>query len=168
MRDLTTMRVTYNYLSESLLDDVFSPFKKNYGGGLDDISFYRPQVRGGNIFGVVGNLFRKAFPIIKSLILPELGTFSKNLTHDYGENGNFRNSLKKNLINSGKNIGRRIIGGKRTKTNCRKKCNSKKKRKNPPKNRSKTDILKNKNKRKNTKKNRKRVNDIFNSNEFTF
>ena len=118
------MRVQYNYLNEAELDSVLNPFK-NYGGGLDDISYYRPQVRGGNIFGIVGNLFRKAFPIIKSLILPELGTLAQNVTHDYAKNGGFRNSFKKNLSTSAKNIGRKILGGKRVQS--RKKCNSSKK-----------------------------------------
>ena len=125
------MRVQYNYLSEAELDSVLNPFK-NYGGGLDEISYYRPQVRGGNIFGIVGNLFRKAFPIIKSLVLPELGTLAQNVTHDYAQHGQFRDSFKKNLSTSAKNIGRKILGGKRVQS--RKKCNSSKKKKQRKKN----------------------------------
>ena len=104
------MRVLYRHLTENQFNHIFHPFNVR-GGGLSDISFYEP--RGGGIFGVVGNLVRRVLPIIKSLLVPEFGSFANNFSNDYMQNNNFRESVKSNLIKSGKNIGRRVIGGSR-------------------------------------------------------
>lgn len=149
------MRVQYIQLNEVDLDEILGPYNLR-GGGLSDINVYQP--RGGSFFGVVGSILRRAIPIIKSLIVPELGTFAQNLTNDIGQNVNFRQSLRKNLVTSGKNIGRRLVGGRRVRKKNIKKTNRKSKRK-PAKRRRRKAVL---------KKKSRPVNDIFTSNQYSF
>ena len=152
------MRVEYRLLSDHDFDTIFFNGATR-GGGLSDISYYRP-VRGAGIFGVFGRLLRKAIPIIKSLIVPELPTFAKNFSDDYAKNNSLHTSLKRNLVRSGKNIGKRVLGG------------SRKKKKNV-KNAKKYKKKKRKNSKKPLKKNSKGIKtkkqcDVFNSREFNF
>ena len=151
-----TMRVEYRLLSDHDFDSIFFNDGAR-GGGLSDISFYHP-VKGAGIFGVFGRLLRKAIPIIKSLIVPELPTFAKNFSDDYAKNNNLRSSLKRNLARSGKNIGKRVLGGARKKKSIVKnvkKC--KKRRKNSKNPLKKIDRTKS-----------EKQCDIFNSSDFNF
>ena len=156
---INTMRVEYVNLTEDQFNDIFFPVNVR-GNGLADISYYHPA-RGGNIFGVVGNILRRAIPIIKSLIVPELPSFAKSFSEDYTRNNNLRASLKSNLLRSGKNIGKRVLGGTRNRKNFLKKSVNKKKK---PITKSRKTCTKKKNRRKKPAD----VNDIFNSGDFAF
>ena len=155
------MRVEYINLTEDQFNDVFFPANVR-GSGLSDISYYHPA-RGGNIFGVIGNILRRAIPIIKSLIVPELPSFAKNFSNDYTRNNNLRASLKSNLLRSGKNIGKRVLGGTRNRKNKfkkSKKCTNKKKN---PVTRSRKPSGK-----KSRIKKPVDIDDVFNSGDFPF
>ena len=66
---------------------------------------------GGNLFGILGRSIKRAIPFIKSLILPELGNFTKNFTEDISQNIPPKQSIKSNLKKSVKNVGKKILRG---------------------------------------------------------
>ena len=55
--------------------------------------------------------WRDFIPFIKSLILPEIGNFTKNLMDDISQNISPKQSIKSNLKKSVKNNGKKIIRG---------------------------------------------------------
>ena len=126
------MRVAYIAPSTHHFDEVFGEY--NRGGGLSDIKIYKNSYnkRGGSLFGVLGRSFKSAIPFIKSLILPEIGNFTKNLMDDISQNISPKQSIKSNLKKSVKNVGKKIIRGgnvlqknkMNTKKNIKKKVSS--------------------------------------------
>ena len=73
---------------------------------------------------------RTALPFVSRILAPELGDFIKNVASDVDNKTPFGHSLKKNLINSAKNVGKKILrGGKRTKRKQQKKQRKKQKNK---------------------------------------
>jgi len=110
------------------------------GGGISDISTYaRPEFlyqRGGSFLGVLGRIVQRTIPFLKSIIVPEVGNFARNVSADYGHGVPLRQSLKKNSVVSAKNIGsalaRKARGGryKRQKPLKNKRKNVKKKKRN--------------------------------------
>ena len=122
------MRVPYIEPSLVHFDTIFSP-SNSVGGGINDINVY--QQRGGSLFGVLGRVFKKALPFLKSLIFPEVGNFTKNIVDDMKQNVPFKQSVRKNVIKSGKNVGRKIMYGgtkQKVKTITRKRAPSMKKK----------------------------------------
>ena len=124
------MRVSYIAPGVSQFDDVFKPNNLEgllKGGGLRDIKTINPNnyhTRGGSLFGILGNVFKRTIPFLTNFILPEAGNFARNLMSDIG-NVPIKKNLKRNLLKSAKNIGTRIMnrGGrlvKRNKTNKKK------------------------------------------------
>ena len=152
------MRVPFIAPLPHHFDDVFAlqSIRDIKGGGLNDIRIY--QKRGGSLFGILGGLFKRAIPFLKSILLPEIGNFVRNVTHDISQKVPSRESLKTNLLSSAKNIGSRIVrgGGKR------KIVKSNLKRKNIKQSTSK----KNKKKKKKGHCVMKQKKDIFNSGKY--
>lgn len=109
------MRVPYIPPSENSYDLVFNEklYDHTLGGGVNDIHVYRPV--GGSLFGVLGRLVQRAIPFLKSIILPEVGSFTNNVLNDLSRNAPVRESLRNNLKSSVKNIGKRVVGGAKTK-----------------------------------------------------
>ena len=71
-------------------------------------------------------VYLRAILFLRSIILPEVGNFVKNGTHDISQKIHLRESLKKNVLSSARNIGLRIVrgGGKRKiKSLQKQKCN---------------------------------------------
>jgi len=103
---------------------------------MSDIKTYQPKFylqRGGSILGTISRLFQNSIPFLKSIILPEFGNFTKNVTSDYAEGAPLKSTLRRQGINSVKNIGRNVIkkvrggsGGRKVKQ--RKSGNNQKKR----------------------------------------
>ena len=141
------MRVVYISPSVRDFDTLFS----NRAGGLSDIRVYHH--RGGSLLSVVGRFARYALPFIKSIVLPEVGNFAKNVSDDVSQGRNFRRALKQRGVESVVNVGKRVMrkarGGKK-KNILKKQSTSKKK--------STT--------KKKTLKQCVRKNDIFNTNKF--
>ena len=104
------MRIPYIEPSETDFDRVFDTRKYIRGGGLQDIRVYNQQ--GGSLLGILSGVVGKALPFLRSFILPEIGNFAKNIAEDYGTNKiSMKKTLKKNVITSGKNIAKKIMGG---------------------------------------------------------
>ena len=122
------MRVSFIAPLTHHFDDVFAlqSSRDIRGGGLSDIRIY--QKRGGSLFGILGGLFKRAIPFLRSILLPEVGNFVKNVTHDISQKIPSRESLKNNLLSSARNIGSRIVrgGGKRKTKSKQKRKNNKK------------------------------------------
>ena len=125
------MRVSYIAPGASNFDDVFKAHHSGFslkGGGLRDIKTLRPDnyyMRGGSLFGILGNVFKRTIPFLTNFVLPEAGNFARNLLSDIG-NVPLKKNVKKNLIKSAKNIGKRVMnrGGrliKKTKKTLKKK-----------------------------------------------
>ena len=133
------MRVSYISPSTSQFDSLFSPSSSFIkGGSLQDIVTYKPNhynQRGGSIFGTIGKIVRSTIPFLKSIILPEFGQFTHNVTSDIADGIPIRKSLKKHGIDSLKNVGRTVIkkarggGGARNKNKVTKRKKRKKKKK---------------------------------------
>ena len=122
------MRVPYFEPTSTDFDRAFDT--RNFqGGGLNDIRVY--QQRGGSLLGILSGFAARALPFLRSIILPEIGNFTKNVTSDYGNNIPMKQSLKRNAVSSGKNIARKLMGGSR-KHNISKKKNIKKKQARKP------------------------------------
>ena len=90
------------------------------GGGLKNIRVYQPQYRsrGGSIFGIIRSIAKTAIPFLKHMILPELGNFTQQIASDAANNIPMGISLKRNLKQSARNLGKRIVrggGGRKTK-----------------------------------------------------
>ena len=99
--------------SASQFDAIFAQNAQR-GGSLDDIQIYRR--RGGSLFGVLGNIFKRSLPFLRSIILPEFGGFVKSVAEDVSQNMPVKKSMKRNFISSAKNVGRRVVrGGSRVK-----------------------------------------------------
>lgn len=122
------MRAVYSPPSLGDFDRLFSIYST--GGGLKNIRVYQPQYRsrGGSVFGLIRSLAKTAFPILKHLVLPEIGNFTQKVTSDIANNVSARDSLKRNLKQSARNLGKRIIrgGGGRRKKNVKRKITQKK------------------------------------------
>ena len=88
------MRVSYTPPSESDFDLAFSP---SSGGGLNSIRVYQPAFRanGGGILSFIGSIARRAYPLIKRFVVPELGNFAKNVGDDISSGLSFKQSVKK-------------------------------------------------------------------------
>lgn len=138
------MRVVYIPPTVEDFDLLFS----NRGSGLSDIRVYHN--RGGSLLSVVGRFARYALPFLKSIIVPEVGNFAKNVADDIGQGRSIKRVLKKRGIESVLNVGKRVV----------KKARGGRVRKN--KSVTKKQITKKKNVRKNCVK----KNDIFNTNKF--
>ena len=106
-----TMRVPYVHPSSHHFDEAFGVNFR--GGSLSDIKIHRNinNQRGGNLFGILGRSIKRAIPFIKSLILPELGNFTKNVMEDISQNIPPKQSIKSNLKKSVKNVGKKILRG---------------------------------------------------------
>ena len=114
------MRVSYIPPTEIDFDRVFSPSPK--GAGLNNIRVYQPAFRanGGGLLSFIGSIARRAYPINKNLVVPELGNFAKNVSDDISSGVSFKQSIKNNARRIGKNILKRAgVGGgrKRARTN---------------------------------------------------
>ena len=122
------MRVSFIPPTSDHYDQLFNPHLNQRGYGINDIRVYKR--RGGSIFGFIRTLAKSALPFVKNLILPEIGNFAKNVTHDVANNVPFKRSMKRNILSSSKNIGSRIIGaGKKKKNGGKKKIVKKKPKK---------------------------------------
>ena len=131
------MRVSYLPPTASHFDVVFTPYQNaGRGGSLRDIKVLKPYYyqRGGSLFGILGSIIKRSIPFLKNFILPEAGNFAMNLARDINENVPVKASIKRNLVNSVKNVGKKVMrGGKKQKKGGRKKSTKKKrpkKRKN--------------------------------------
>ena len=121
------MRVAYVHPSAEDFNRLFS--NSLHGSGLNDIRVYRHYSKGGSIFGVLGNLARSALPFLRGVILPEVGSFIKNITDDVSNNVPIRKSLKKNAKSSIGNLGKRVFSGKGKTSSNRINKNDKRKKK---------------------------------------
>jgi len=135
------MRTLYIAPNVSDFNNLFESGERvGRGAGISDISTYsRPEFlyqRGGSFLGGLGRIVQRTIPFLKSIIVPEVGNFARNMTADYGHGIPLRQSLKKNGMTSVKNIGtalaRKARGGKykRLKPVKNKKQGVKKKKKN--------------------------------------
>ena len=118
------MRVTYQTPVSNKFDIFFNhDYERNIkGAGLSDIRIFKPinYSRGGSFFNVVSNIIRNAIPFIKGLVFPEVGNFAKNVVNDLGNDIPFKKNIRKNLVGSMKNIGKRVIRGGGGRINKRK------------------------------------------------
>ena len=105
------MRVPYVHPSSHHFDEAFGVSFR--GGGVSDIKIHRNiyNQRGGSLFGILGRSIKRAIPFVKSLILPELGNFTKNVMDDISQNVSPKQSIKSNFKKSVKNVGKKIIRG---------------------------------------------------------
>ena len=84
------MRVSYIAPGVSQFDDVFKQNKLEgllKGGGLREIKTTFPNnyhIRGGSLFGILGNVFKRTIPFLTIFILPEAGNFATNSISDIG------------------------------------------------------------------------------------
>ena len=85
------MRVTYLPPSALHYDNAFANQNVIRGKGIQDIQVYHQ--RGGNLFGVLGGLVRRALPFLKRIVLPEVGNFVQNVSNDYAQNIPFKQTL---------------------------------------------------------------------------
>lgn len=115
------MRVSYIPPGVLDFDRIFSP-QNLRGGGLSDINVVKPYYyhnRGGSLFGILGNIIRRTIPFLTSYVLPEAGNFARNMADDYGRIP-LKKNVKRNLIKSMKNIGKRVMtGGSKVKKNIK-------------------------------------------------
>ena len=111
------MRIPYNPPSEGEFDNIFAFSTR--GSGLQDIRVYHPgnRGRGGGIFSLLGNIARSAYPILKRLLIPELGNIAKGISEDISTGLPLRQSFKNNIRRSGKNIINRVLHIKTAKQN---------------------------------------------------
>ena len=113
------MRTSYVAPSVLQFDSLFSRGQFR-GGALSDIKVFKPEYhhnRGGSLFGILGNIFRRTIPFLTNYVLPEAGNFARNIAGDY-QNVPLRRNVKRNLIKSMKNIGKKIMaGGSKVKKN---------------------------------------------------
>ena len=105
------MRVGLYTPTVSDFDGVFADVGNSRAGSLNDIHIYNRRRRGGSLFGVLGSVLKHSLPFLRSVILPELGGFVKNLTDDVSNNVPIKSSLKRNMMQSAKNVGKRIARG---------------------------------------------------------
>ena len=138
------MRVVYISPSVQDFDILFS----NKGGGLQDIRVYHN--RGGSLLSVVGRFARYALPFIKSIIIPEVGNFAKNVADDIGQGRSMKRVLKERGVESAINMGKRVA--RKARGGAKKKKKKVTKKQIP--------------KKKNMQKKCVRKNDIFNTNKF--
>lgn len=117
------MRTSYIYPSTAHFDLLFdnNDFVSR-AGALHEIQVYKPPYynRGAGLFSVLSNIVRGSIPFLKSIILPEFGSFTKNVTSDVSNGIPLKESVKDNMGKSIRNIGRRVVnrgGGKRKKKN---------------------------------------------------
>lgn len=136
------MRVVYVHPSLQDFDTLFS----KRGGSLGDIKVYHN--RGGSLLSFVGRFARYALPFIKSIILPEVGNFAKNVVNDVSQGRSVKRVFKERGVESAVNIGRRV---------ARKARGGAKKKKT---------VVNRNMKKNNMKKKCKTKNDIFNTNKF--
>ena len=102
------------------------------GGKLSDIRYLRnPRVyqRGSGILSFLGGLARKTIPFLLQHILPEAGNLYRNVSRYLNEGKSARTAMKKHGINALKNVGKRVLGGKKRKNSriCKKTVNKRKK-----------------------------------------
>ena len=102
------MRVPYIGPSSLDFDRAFEVRIYSRGGSIHDIRTYQ---RGGSLLGALSGVVGRALPFLRSLILPEIGNFAKNVASDIGNNIPIKQTLRRNAISSGKTIARKIIGG---------------------------------------------------------
>ena len=93
------------------------------GGGLDDISVYRPPSyyrKGGGIFSFLANVGRKAIPFISKIAKPALLDFASNVIGDLKDGGDLKASVRSRGISALKNVGSRAMrgGGRRRVKAC--------------------------------------------------
>lgn len=113
--DTIIMRVSYQSPSSHQFDVFFSPQYENFtkGGKLSDIRFYKPShfSRGGSFLGIMAKILKTSIPFIKSYILPEASNLVQNIVEDVGNEIPVKQSVKKNLIHSMKNIRKKVVRG---------------------------------------------------------
>ena len=112
------MRVPFFVPSENDFNQAFLHTTNFSGGALGDIRVFNQ--RGGSFFGVLSKVVRNAIPFLRSIILPEIGSLTKNITEDCGNHKPFKESLRANAISSGRNVARKILGGRKKKKQCKK------------------------------------------------
>ena len=119
------MKVLYNPPSLLNFNEFFKPNLNINGGRIQDINYFKPKYysRGGSFFSILSSLARTALPFLRNYILPEAGNFTTNLINDSNNNIPLKTNVKKNLMKSVRNIGKRIVrGGGKRKSIKRKKC----------------------------------------------
>ena len=104
------MRASFYTPTVADFDAVFADVGHARGGSYNDIHIYSRK-RGGSLFGVLGRVLKSSIPFLRSVILPEFGGFVKNVTDDVSNNLPIKSSLKRNLMNSAKNVGKRVVRG---------------------------------------------------------
>ena len=127
------MRTTYITPSVRDFEIIFSDGLIR-GGKLSDIRYLRnPRVyqRGSGILSFLGGLARKTIPFLIQHILPEAGNLYRNVGRDLNEGKSVRIAMKKHGINALKNVGKRLLGGKKIKKGKICKKRGKKRTKNP-------------------------------------
>merc|ERR1712074_358938 len=125
------MRIPYKTPTVDQFDRYFNPNYINRGGGLNDIKVYKPHhyAKGGSIFSFLSGVFKRAIPFLRGVMLPEVGEFARNFTADVGNNVPLRDNVKKNLMRSVKNVGRKLVKGGARKNINKKRVNTTKKKK---------------------------------------
>jgi hypothetical protein len=119
------MRVLYRPLTANQFDVLHQR-----GGGLSDIRTYKfYHKRGGSLIGFLSNIARRSIPFLKQLLLPEIGDFAKNVTHDIASGEDMRSSLKRQGKQSLRNIIKKARGGRGKGKHVNKKTQVKRKRK---------------------------------------
>jgi len=107
------MRVSYIPPSVSQFDVLFhksDSFAR--GGSLNEIATYRPVYhygRGGGFIGTISRIVKNTIPFLRSILVPEIGNFAKNVAQDYGKGNSLKKSLKRHGIDSVKNVGKTVI-----------------------------------------------------------
>ena len=84
------------------------------GGGLDDITVYRPPDyyrRGGGLFSFLANVGKKVVPFISRIAKPALLDFASNVIGDIKEGGDLKSSLRSRGVTALKDAGKRVIRG---------------------------------------------------------
>ena len=119
------MRILFIAPLANHFHDVFAlqPSRDIRGKGLNNIRIY--QKRGGSLFGILCELFKRVIPFLRSILLPEVGNFVRNVTHDISQRVPSRESVITNFLSFARNIGSRIVRGGE-----KRKIKSKQKRKN--------------------------------------
>ena len=98
------MRVSFIPPTVNDYDRVFN--HRGFGGGLGDIRIFQPSfnAKGGSLLGFIGSIARKTIPFFQRMILPVLGYFAKDLSDDLSKSKAAKQSFKRNVKKTGKNI----------------------------------------------------------------
>lgn len=92
--------------------------KKIRGGSLDNIKTFQSPVyyqKGSGFISVLSNIFRRSVPFLKSIFLPSLADYGRDVANDYSRGVPLKKAAKSNALDAVKKLGSRIINGGRKK-----------------------------------------------------